>query len=340
MVLYFGNMLSRHGYTKTAIENLKPKFINLFNISFYSHISNPFLRLLDMIFSFIIKRKSTRLILIDTYSSKAFYYSFCIGILSHIFNVPYIPILHGGDLLSRLKRSSGMFRILLNNAYLIISPSRYLIDSLQSLDKQIIYIPNFIEINQYPYRYRKKIKPHLLWVRSFDKIYNPKMAIYVVNELLKKYPTAILTMVGPEKDGTQEICKKLSEKLGINKNINFTGILNREDWISLSEKSDIFINTTHIDNLPVSIIEAMALGFPIISTNVGGINYLLKDRQNGLLVDDNDVHGMVERIYNLIEDQELSSQLSNNARKTSMEYAWNKIEPKWTKIIRDNKIHG
>ncbi len=35
------------------------------------------------------------------------------------------------------------------------------------------------------------------------------MAIYVVNELLKKYPTAILTMVGPEKDGTQEICKKL-----------------------------------------------------------------------------------------------------------------------------------
>ena len=57
------------------------------------------------------------------------------------------------------------------------------------------------------------------------------------------------------------------------KKITITGILRKAEWIELSKDYDVFINTTNVDNMPVSVIEAMALGMPIVSTNVGGIPF-------------------------------------------------------------------
>ena len=125
----------------------------------------------------------------------------------------------------------------------------------------------------------------------------------------------------------------LADDLGISKQITFTGLLPKKEWISLAEKSDIFINTTHVDNMPVSIIEAMALGFPIVSTDVGGIPFLLEDGQNALFVGDNDTVGMVEKINILLRDNHLSMRLSRNARITAQQYGWDAVYPKWKKVI-------
>ena len=81
--------------------------------------------------------------------------------------------------------------------------------------------------------------PKLLWVRSFHKVYNPEMAIYVAHELNKIYPNVELCMVGPDKDGTLEKCKRLSNHLKIVKNLNLLAYL-KKDWISLSYNYDNF----------------------------------------------------------------------------------------------------
>ena len=72
----------------------------------------------------------------------------------------------------------------------------------------------------------------------------------------------------------------------INKNLQIMGKLNKSQWRKLSESYDIFINTTHIDNTPISVIEAMALGLPIVSTNVGGISENINNEVNGIIIPD------------------------------------------------------
>ena len=139
--------------------------------------------------------------------------------------------------------------------------------------QNLISIPNVIEIENYPFLERKKAKPNLLWVRSFAKIYNPMMAVDVFVSLKRKYPEATLCMVGPEKDGSLSIAKQKAAALELD--IQFTGKLTKEEWINESKQYDIFVNTTHFDNMPVSVVEAMSLGLAVVSTNVGGIPFLL-----------------------------------------------------------------
>ncbi len=61
----------------------------------------------------------------------------------------------------------------------------------------------------------------------------------------------------------------------------------------------------------------MALGFPIVSTNAGGLKYLHKNGVDALLVEKNDIDGMVNKILSILDDHQLAESLSINARKKS-----------------------
>ena len=117
-------------------------------------------------------------------------------------------------------------------------------------------------------------------------------------------------------------------------NVFFTGKLSKEEWVTLSKNYDIFINTTHFDNTPVSVIEAIALGLPIVSTNVGGITYLLEDRKTALLVDDNDVDGMVNAVREIIHNKTLKDELVKNARKLIQDFDWKAVKNKWDEVLK------
>ena len=78
---------------------------------------------------------------------------------------------------------------------------------------------------------RETIKPKILWVRAFHKIYNPKMEILVLKSIMHDYPDAQLCMVGPDKDNSIDLIKDLIKKFGLEKNVIITGILTKKDWI-------------------------------------------------------------------------------------------------------------
>ena len=158
------------------------------------------------------------------------------------------------------------------------------------------------------------------------------MAVKVLFELQKKYPNATLTMVGPDKDGSLQTTKAFAEYIGVA--VNFTGQLAKEDWWKLASEHDIFINTTHFDNTPISVMEAMALGLPVVSTNVGGIPYLLADKENALLVNDDDDKAMKEAICSLLEDQQKASDLTLNARHFIEQMDWNVVKEEWKRVLR------
>ena len=157
------------------------------------------------------------------------------------------------------------------------------------------------------------------------------MAVKVLFELKKDFPEAVLCMVGPDKDGTLAKTQELANELNLE--VHFTGKLSKKQWTVLSEKYDIFINTTHFDNTPVSVIEALALGLPVISTNVGGIPYLLKDKTTALLVNDNDIDAMVNSIKELMSNDVLRDYMVLNSLHLIESFNWQKVKSKWHEIL-------
>lgn len=333
-LLYLGNQLSKHGFNKTTIETLGPYLEQEGFSVFYASDKRVFpIRMLDMVKAVFQYRKQVSYVLIDTYSTNAFWYAFVCSQLARIFNIKYIPILHGGNLPNRLKKNPKLCQMVFANAYKNVAPSGYL---KQAFEKSgyfnVIHIPNSIEIEKYEFKPRSQLTPKLLWVRAFALIYNPNMAVKVLQQLQEKHPSATLTMVGPDKDGSLQTTKTFAASLGVS--VSFTGQLTKEDWWKLASENDIFINTTHFDNTPISVMEAMALGLPVVSTNVGGIPYLLTNKENAILVNDNDDKAMTDAILDLLNDKGKANQLAINARTFIEQMDWRVVKQRWISVLK------
>ncbi|HSD14412.1 MAG TPA: glycosyltransferase family 4 protein [Flavobacterium sp.] len=335
-LLYIGNKLSGKGANVTTIETLGTLLAGEGYTVFYaSEKKNPLLRLADMIFSVLRYRKQVDFVLIDTYSTSGFWFAFLVSQLCRQLSIEYIPILHGGNLPVRLKNNPKLSAMVFGNAYRNVAPSNYLYSEFKTYGfTNILFIPNVLELKKYPYKERTTLAPKLLWLRAFDKIYNPKMAVAVLAEVKKTYPEATLHMVGPDRDGSMEICKAYVEENDCN--VFFTGRLAKEEWIAIANQCDIFINTTHLDNTPVSVMEAMALGLPVVSTNVGGIPFLLKDKEEGFLVNDGDVQAMADKVKRLVENSDDARFIVRNARKKAESWDWNVVKLLWNDLLSEN----
>jgi glycosyltransferase involved in cell wall biosynthesis len=195
-----------------------------------------------------------------------------------------------------------------------------------------MFIPNILEIENYKFKNRKVIEPKLFWVRAFKEIYNPTLAIIVLDLLKKEYPKAKLCMVGPFVDDSYSDCLKLISELKLENSVEFTDVLLKEDWHKKSEDYDIFINTTNFDNTPVSIMEAMALGLPIVSTNVGGMPFLIDDTSDGLLVSKSNAEEMTKAIISILDNTHPN--LAENARKKVENFSWDANKEKWFQILK------
>lgn len=333
-ILYIGNKLSSHGNTATSIETLGYLLeIDNYKIFYASSKKNKFFRMVDMIFKTLLYSRNVNYVLIDTYSTTNFWYAFIISQLCRVLNLKYIPKLHGGDLPKRLENNKKLCDLIFKNAYLNIAPSAYLYEAfLKKGYSNIKYIPNTIELKNYKFNERLMDFPRLLWVRSFSSIYNPLMAIKVVSKLKEKFPDVHLCMVGPIKDDSYEKTVEFAKENNVE--VIFTGKLSKKKWTSISKNYNVFINTTHYDNTPISVIEALALGLPVVSTNVGGIPFFLTHLKNALLVDDNDVDDMVLQIERLFENPELSKKIVQSGQTLVKKFDWEIVKKEWKSLLK------
>jgi len=331
-ILYIGNNLTqktKYNSTMTVLSSLLSKEGYVVKVS--SDKLNKISRLLDMFSTTLKHRNKVDYVLIDTYSTINFYYAFLIAQLARIFHLKYIPILHGGNLPERISKSNILSNLLFKNSYKNIAPSHYLKDEFEKKGYQTTMIPNILEVDNYVYRERKEINPKLFWVRAFKEIYNPTLAIHVLKLVKKEYPKAILCMIGPFVDDSYPKTLALLKEYKLEDSVEFTDVLLKETWHKKSVDYDIFINTTNFDNTPVSVMEAMALGLPVVSTNVGGIPYLIENKKDGLLVNKEKPKEMAAAIIEVLQGKQPN--LAIEARKKVEGFSWGANKDKWFKIL-------
>lgn len=332
-LLYIGNDLQINSFTATYISFFSKMLRKEgYKVKTASTRSNKALRLIEMLGLIVRYHKTTDIVLIDTYGAMNFYYAYLVAKTCQAYKVDYIPILHGGNLPERLSANKKYSKSLFGKAKVNIAPSEFLYNIFKAEGFQNTrIIPNAIQMENYPFKKREDFQPKLLWVRRFQKRYNPVMALEVLLLLKKDYPNAKLCMVGPDKDGTMKTCKKFAVKHQLD--IEFTGKLKKKAWAKLSKDYDFFINTTNIDNTPISVIEAMSLGLAVVSTNVGGMCVLIKNNDDGVLVPVNNAQHMAGEIDKLIKHPEKAKPLTENARKKVENFAWEKVKTDWNRVL-------
>jgi glycosyltransferase involved in cell wall biosynthesis len=292
------------------------------------------LRLLDMVGKCCSWRRRYGVAHVDVFSGDAFLWAQAVCWALRRTAKPYVLTLRGGNLPEFARRRTRRVERLLRSAAAVTTPSRYLFEAMRPYRNDLELIPNPIYLRTYTYRVRRHVRPRLVWLRAFHDIYNPTLAPQMLAQLAAELPEIELTMVGPDKgDGSRQRTEEEAKQLGVADRIRFQGPVPKVDVPLYLDQADVFINTTNIDNTPVSVLEAMASGLCVVSTNVGGIPYLLDAEQDALLVPPDDAEAMAGAVRRVLTEPELAERLSTNGRGKACEADWSAVLPRWQQLL-------
>jgi glycosyltransferase involved in cell wall biosynthesis len=297
--------------------------------------------LVDMLLTLWRLRHSYAVASVAVFSGPAFTWAEAAAWLLRALGKPYVLQLHGGDLPSFARREPYRVGRLLNSAAVVTAPSRYLQEQLRSYRNDIRLMPNALDVQSYPFRSRIRPSPRLVWLRAFGATYNPMLALRVLREMTSQFPDATLAMVGPDKgDGSLQSFRKTAKELRLGDRVEYAGLIRKADVPAWLNRGDVFLNTTNFDNTPVSVIEAMACGLCVVSTNVGGIPYLLEHEVDALLVPPNDPEAMAAAVRRILTEPELAERLSRKARWKIEEFDWQVVLPRWVSLFEEVESHA
>lgn len=334
-LLLVNNFLRRSASYSTSAELTGQLANRGWQVTCTSHQDNRILRLADMLFTCLRALSRYDVANVAVFSGSAFLWAEMTTALLAALRKPVVLTLHGGNLPQFASRNPSRVRRLLGWANAVTAPSAYLANQMAPYCDRIQIIPNALDLSLYPFRLRERALPRLVWLRAFHEIYNPMLVPPVIVRLQHDFPDVSIRMVGPVKDGSLKQTLAAAEKLRVRERITIvTGVPKASVPAELSS-GDIFLNTTNIDNQPVSVLEAMACGLCVVSTDVGGLPYVVECGVDGLLGAPNDARAMAGQIREILENPELSARLSANGRKRVESLDWGAVLPQWENLFRD-----
>jgi glycosyltransferase involved in cell wall biosynthesis len=248
-------------------------------------------------------------------------------------NKKYILFLHGGNLPFRYENSHKRVTFIFSKAYKIIAPSLYLKSYFEEKGFIIEHIPNIIELDKYQFKLRENVRPNILAIRGFGKPYNPILTLMAINDLKFSVTGLKLLMLGNNDEYHYRDVINYIEENQIQNIVEVRPKCSRDEWVKISKNYDIMVSNPIIDNTPVSLIEGMALGMCIVSTNVGGVPYILRNRLDSILVNNESVKGLVNGIKNLLTSEISIAEISTNARNKAEEFSWGNVKLMWIKLL-------
>jgi len=267
----------------------------------------------------------------------ASYWSFLLApvpaiLAAKLLRKPAVLHYHSGEAADHLVRWRRIVTPFLRMVDEIVVPSSYLQRVFASHGYRARIIPNLIDTSRFPYRERAPLRPHLLSVRNLESHYRVNNTVLAFARLKARFPEATLTIAG---FGSQErSLRRLVDSIGVT-GVQFVGSIDPTVLPAVYNAADIFVNSSVVDNQPVSILEAFAAGLPVISTPTGDIPSMLRNGQAGLLIAPEDPAAMADAITRLLEDQGLALQMARCARNEVERYTWPRVRELWSTLYTD-----
>ncbi|MDD4981255.1 MAG: glycosyltransferase family 4 protein [Candidatus Omnitrophica bacterium] len=171
--------------------------------------------------------------------------------------------------------------------------------------------PSFEDRQKAKLKIGLRLSPVVGILARLSDVKGHRYLIEAMKDVLPVYPRAQLLIAGEGK--MEKELKKLTEDFGIKANVIFvTNTLNAREVLSAI---DFFVMPSLNEGLGMALMEAMSMGLAVIGSSVGGIKTLIKDMENGLLVNPKDPRGISQAIISLISDSKKALDLGRNAHK-------------------------
>jgi glycosyltransferase involved in cell wall biosynthesis len=213
----------------------------------------------------------------------------------------------------------------------IVVPSLFLKDVFARHGYEAQVIHNVIDTTRFPYRRRDPLLPEFLSVRNLEAHFGVENTLVAFALIQTAFPHASLTIAGL---GPQEAeLKHLAQALDL-RNIRFIGAVEPQVMPSLYDAHSIFLNSSFVDNQPLSLLEAMASGMPVVSTAVGDIPNMVEDSESGTLVQAADPAALAHAATLLLNQPERAVVMAQRAKESLMQYDWSTVGPAWTDTYR------
>ena len=211
----------------------------------------------------------------------------------------------------------------------IVVPSGFLVDVFAEYGFEAQSIYNFVNVDRFKFRQREKLRPVFFSNRLLEELYNIPCILRAFAIIQAKYPNAKLIVAG---FGNQrESLEKYAKELKLN-NVEFVGKVNQERMAELYGEVDIYLNSPNTDNMPGSLIECYASGVPVVTTNAGGIPYILEHEKTGLMVSINDHEALAREAMRLLEDEDLAQEIIKNGHEASLKFSWENVRIEWLTV--------
>lgn len=266
----------------------------------------------------------------------ASYFSFLLAPLPAILvgralGKPILLNYRSGEAPDHLGRSA-VARLTLARVDRNVVPSGFLRDVFASFGIGATVIQNIVDLDRFRYRQRAPLRPRLVSTRNFDQLYNVACTLRAFRLVQGRYPDAELTLVGdgPERGKLERLVQDLALR-----HVRFAGRVRPSEIWRYYDDADIYVQTPDIDNMPSSVLEAYASGLPVVSTNAGGVPYIVQHEQEGLLVPVGDYRAASEAVVRLLDSPGLAARLADGGRQHVVRCTWKQVRQQWLDLYRE-----
>ncbi len=269
----------------------------------------------------------------DIIHAQGLYMGFPAFLIKKILKRPYVIWSRGSDVYFSWKYKSLTSKPILKNADAVITLTEDMKKEMQKIyDREIFVLPNGIDswkfnsLSKENSRKELKIQENekiILFVGGLRHVKGARYLIEAMKTIIDREKNARLLIVG---DGDEkEFLKDLVKRLNLQEHVNFAGKIPNENIPEYMVASDIFVLPSLSEGFPVTVLEAMASGLPIVTTDVRGLSEIVKEGENGFLVKPENPGEIAEKVLLILEDTELRERISLSNKEKSKKYSWESV---------------
>ncbi|MGH7183387.1 MAG: glycosyltransferase family 4 protein [Nitrospiraceae bacterium] len=214
----------------------------------------------------------------------------------------------------------------------IIVPSGYLVNVFARFGLHAKAIVNTVELIRFRFRDRQPFQPIFLTSRSLEPLYNVPCVLRAFALIQAQVPSARFIVAGS--GSLRRELEILSQELGLF-NLEFRGGVPFDAMPELYDEADFYMMAPNLDNMPGTLIECFASGLPVVSTDAGGIPYILTHEQTGLLAGCDDHRALARHALYLWGNQDVAAAIAARAHQHVQEYTWTHVRERWLTLYQE-----